>query len=363
MRFLMMVLVNCKRYFKNYLNVILMFLLPIICVVFINCAMNNSQSGLDIKVAIVNEDKGKMGIELANKLNAPEIYKSMGKAMDELKSNSIIAIYEIPENFTETIESGKKPAINSYKLEKGNKTQIFEAQIESKINDMSEFQILKNKGIVSNEKELDKNVIDVKYNSKKGLMDTEAFMPIVLIMFFLMAFSSNFTTDLLNLRKEKILQRFLSTDNKGFAIMGSIYLSMFITQIVMYTSSFIVLDVLFKYNFQNFGFLLLNIALMSLVSISMSIMITRFFKDASAANVVNMLISMVMFFVYTASMMTSSGSNDTKTSIINKLNPFYWCFDSIQKSKVFPDVFILILIALVFFTAGNIRYSNFAKQD
>ncbi|MNN80325.1 hypothetical protein D3C81_1970500 [compost metagenome] len=45
-----------------------------------------------------------------------------------------------------------------------------------------------------------------------------------------------------------------------------------------------------------------------------------------------------------------------------KFTPFYWSLGSIEKSILFPNVFILLLFALIFFSAGSIKYSNFAKK-
>ena len=59
---------------------------------------------------------------------------------------------------------------------------------------------------------------------------------------------------------------------------------------------------------------------------------------------------------------------ETSTSVpgvivtLSKFTPFYWVMDSIEKSILFPNVFILILMDLAFFGAGSIKYSSFAKK-
>ena len=188
-------------------------------------------------------------------------------------------------------------------------------------------------------------------------------MPIVLLMFFLVSFSANISMDLLTLRKEKILERFLTTNNKGYQIMGSIYLSMVIIQIFMYTASFIVMKVLFKLPFQNFGILILNIELMSMVSISLGVMIIRIFKDPGIVTIVVTMASLCMFFLYIIGLIGETSSKVPGIIItISKFTPFYWALGSIEKSVLFPNVFVLILMALAFFSAGSIKYSKFAKK-
>jgi ABC-2 type transport system permease protein len=269
MKFLRMVLVNCKKYFKDYRNIVVMFILPIVSVALVNFFIEGSERGLNVKIAVINLDKGSSGKDLTESLGVNNIYYSKDKALKELKNYNYAALYEIPENFSDNINKNVKPIINSYKLEKGNSTQVFEANLEQKINELLRNKLLKNKDIIMNENEMDKNILKVQYNMRPGLLTAGSLVPIMLIMFYLFCFSSNLSTDLLNLRKGKILERFLSTNNEGYKIMGSIYLSMLIVQVVMYTSAFLVMDIVLKIKFENFGMLLLNIALMSMVSISL----------------------------------------------------------------------------------------------
>lgn len=363
MKFIRMVLVSCKKYMKNIPNIITMFAVPIIVVAFINVFLSSSSKGLDVKVGIINSDKGKIGAEFVKELGVSNIYDNKKNALNDLKDYSVTALYEIPENFTQDINDNKKPEINSYKIEKGNSTQVFEGQMEQKLNELLKVHILRCDNIIKNKNEIDKNFINIKYNMKKGMMDSDEFMPIVLTMFFLLSFSGNFSMDLLNLRNGKILERFLSTSNEGYEIIGSIYLSMWITQVTMYTASFLMMKLVFNYNIQNFGILLINVALLSLVAISLGIMLSRIFKETSIVGFVTMMVSLVMFFLYTTNTMSQTRNIPKIFLTMSKFTPFYWSLESIEKSQLFPNVFILLLIALVFFTAGNIRYSSFAKKQ
>lgn len=363
MKLLRMVGVNSKKYFKDIKNLVMMFFLPIICVMLVNFLMDNSKSGLDTKVAVINNDRGSLGGELISELGVNNIYNDREKAIKDLKNNDFIALYEIPESFTEDINKNVKPEINAYKIEEGNNTSVFEANIEERINDLLKAEILMENKIISNKAEIDRNVLGIQYNVKQGLMTAGSFFPIMLILFFLVTFSSNISTDLLSLKKAKILERFLSTSNRGYEIMGSIYLSMLLVQTTMYTTSFVIMNVVFKYKFENFGMLILNIILMSAISISLGVMISRIFQDPGVASVVITLLSILMYFVYLGGMMGEGSANVPGILVtLSKLTPFYWAMESIEKSIIFPNVFILILMALVFFSAGSIKYSSFAKK-
>lgn len=365
MKFFNMVLVNCKKYFKDYKNIVLMFILPIAVVSLINGLGNHNDDSksLDIKIGILNLDKGSLGKELIEDLKVESVYEDKEVALENLKKYSIISFYEIPEDFTEKINESKKPGINAYKLEEGNNTKFFEVQMEEKLNQLVKFQILKDGNLIKDKGEINKNLINIEYNVEKGIVNSVEFMPIVLIMFFIVSFSCSISTDLLKLRKEKILERFSSTSNKGYQIIGSIYLSMIIAQCTMYTAAFVVMKVIFKFKFANFGILVLNIMLMSIVAISLAIMINRIFKEPGVGTVVINLISIAMFFLYITGGMGENTKDIPQIIVtLSKFTPFYWALGSIEKSVLFPNVFILLLIALVFFSAGSIRYSNFAKE-
>lgn len=88
-------------------------------------------------------------------------------------------------------------------------------------------------------------------------------------------------------------------------------------------------------------------------------MVIRIFKDNQASSLISLLLSMTMFFLYIYSI---SNYSDLSTAL-GKFTPFYWAMDSIEKSVVFPNIFIIILMILVLFTAGSIKYSNFAKES
>lgn len=363
MRFISMVAVNSKRYFKDLKNVIMMLILPFICVAAVSMLLKDGNMNSNEKVAIVNSDSGIQGKELIKKLGVIDIYEKKEQALKELRNYNYMAVYEVPKDFSDKLSRGDIPEITAYKLESGNSTQLFETNLQNKISEMLKVQILSSKNIIIGEENLDKNLINIDYKMKPGLLSQGEFLPIMLILFYLVTFSGNFSADLLTLRKDKILERFLSTRNKGYEIMGSLYLSMLIVQTVLYSASFLLMDLVFKYKFENFGMLLLNIILMSMVSISLVVMITRIFKEGPVASLILTMITMIMFFAYILSVIAETSSKVPEImTTLSKLTPFYWALDSIEKSVIFPNAIILVLMALVFFSAGSIRYSSFAKE-
>lgn len=85
MKFIRMVLVNCKKYIRDYANIVMMFVVPIVCVGMVNVLAGKGSSGLDIKAAIVNLDKGDLGNKLIEDLDVNSIYSDKDKALEDLK--------------------------------------------------------------------------------------------------------------------------------------------------------------------------------------------------------------------------------------------------------------------------------------
>lgn len=364
MKFWRMTAVNCKRYFKDIKNIVLMFLLPIACILLTtSLSGNGNKSNLGVNVAFVNLDRGNLGKEIMNELGVNSYFDTKENALKSLKNYDFPAIYVISEDFSEEIHQNIKPTIESYKLEEGNTTAVFENNLEEKINTMLTYQALKDKSIISNMDEMNKNIIGLKYNIKEGLLSAGSFFPIVLILYFMLSFSSSFGADLLVLRNGKVLERFLATNNKGYKIMGSIYLSMLLVQTILYSASFTIANFVFKYRFENFGVLLLNVVAIGAISISLAVMMGRIFKEPGVVTMVITLISLVVFFIYAGGIDGANGSGVTKLLYtMSKFTPLYWAMDSIEKSIIFPNIFILILMAFALFSAGSIKFSSFAKR-
>lgn len=336
-----MVFSNCARYLKDFKNVLVMFILPVMLVTSLNVFNNNFVSdGSSDKVAIINLDKGYLGNEFIKSLGIKDVYGSKIMALQKLKQYKYYAVYELPKNFSESVNKGIKPIINSYKTKNSNTEAVFESKLELKLNNM-----ITNK--ISNEKH--SNNIVIKYNRK--IEDSNYHGDAFILIYLMVVFSMILSIDLLRLKKNKVLERLRVTGNSAYSIMLSIYVSMFIVQMLLYSMAFLVLSIVFKYDFSNFGIVILNIGLMSILCIGIEIMLSRIFKNDMLISVVGAMIALIMMF--------SSGIDESSMSLnimkFRKLNPFYWVMDSIEKSKIFPNAVIIILMSLVLFTFGGFK--------
>ena len=205
-----------------------------------------------------------------------------------------------------------------------------------------------------------KTVIENTKNVEEG-----AFLVLSLIINFIIFSANNVSSEILNFKKQNILKRAITTSNRGFEIIGGIYLGMILIQSFVYMSVYICGKFIVGYSFDNLAFILINTIVASIFSVSLGVFVTRLFQNESvvalAVNIVG--ISTTFLSLHSMGVMGLSMSKSPWILLnIGKFTPQYWIFDSIKNSSIFPNIFIVILMSLVLFTAGNIKVRDFATN-
>ncbi|EQB4337907.1 ABC transporter permease, partial [Clostridium botulinum] len=189
------------------------------------------------------------------------------------------------------------------------------------------------------------------------------FLVLTLIINFIIFSANNVSSEILNFKKQNILKRAITTSNRGFEIIGGIYLGMILIQSFVYMSVYIGGKFIIGYSFDNLVFILINTIIASIFSVSLGVFVTRLFQNESVVVLVVNIIGISTTFL---SSIHSMGLSVSKSSWIllniEKFTPQYWIFDSMKNSSIFPNIFIVILMSLVLFTAGNIKVRDFATN-
>jgi len=361
MGFIMVLLANCRRYFKDNKNIVFMFFLPIILTGFVYFTGDNESEASNGKIAVINLDRGSYGNKLIKKLKIDKTYKNKTEALEELKNNKYTAVYELPADFSKSANEKLKPVVNVYKLRNGNINGEFENRLKNSIKEIIKANVLEKNNVVKDEKEIEKNIIHIEYKKTDKTIGEDKLFPVLNIMYLMIIHSTLFGKDLVGLKNEKILERVSSTANYGYRILGSIYISMVVVQSAASIGSLLVINFLFKYSFESFGFEVLNIILISMISIATAIMSARMSEQFQIGTLIVVLINLAMLTIYFIGIEKSG--KFALGEILMKFTPFYWAMDSIKNSRIFPNVIILVLIALAFFTAGSVKYSAIAKGE
>lgn len=357
MRFLIVLKSNLKRILKNKTLIFANFLIPLAIVLIFGFIFKNTSMDSK-KDIIINSDRGVYGEEFIKelKINSKiEVYEK-NDAIERLKKKRITVCYEIPENFSELIGKGEKPKIISYSLEKNMNLGNFEFNANSVINKMLLKGELKNSGSdVSMENLRSDGVkVEVIAKEKKTVEDTVVLNMLISFVFFS---SIGVATEFFQLKKENILKRSFTTANSSRTIIGAILGALFILTSICYSIIFLMNIFINAPNTLNKApIILLNLVFIVFFSLSLGVFITRIVKNEKLiAMVLQIIISLTCFVGGSFAPIEFLPKG---VRVFSKFTPQYWSVQSIRTGNV-TLAFVVLLFAVVLFTAGTFKVKNF----
>ena len=365
MKILRLSYINLKRMSKNKSDLIMMLIAPLVIILGTNFMANKGGYNLNADTAFYLEDEGGYGEEILKNIGFKgEIFHNYDEALELLEKNKIVAFYNIPKNFTEKIKKGEKPQIKSHKREEGNITSPLEIQLNNEINNKIKEEVLLSSNIIENREELYKYkgetlIEDEDTNSLSG----SSYMAMLMIIYFIILSSTGIGDEMLKLKKQNVLSRAMTTANKGYEIMGALFLS---TLGLMVGSNLLVLFItklIIGYTIKSFLVIFISILLASMFSITLTIFLTRISEDNTFVSMSTAIYSVASFFLSAIASAPDFYSKVPKAIInLGKFMPQYWLMDSIENTKLFPNTLVLILMILALFTAGSYKFRDFVNK-
>lgn len=355
--------VNYKRFMKKASNIMTLLVIPLLTVLGINYVFEGNRYVDSNATAFNIEDKGTAGKDLLKELEVSKnIFINDEKSADKmLEQNEVAAVYVIPEDFSDKIQRGEKPTIKAYKREKDQESSL-EIQLNKKLNEKLEAQILLNNKLINSADEINKKLIATDISYKKSPLGNNLFLTVFMIIYCIILSSANVASELLPLRRDRVLERALTTANKGYEIIGSFYLAIFLAQMTMGVLVLVVGKFIIHFHIVSLHIILINIVLASLFSLSLTLMVTRLLNNAAIVSNLLTLYSAVSIILSTFAETSSNQSFIVKS--MAKFTPHYWAINSIENARLFPNSLIMLLMAAAMFTAGSIRARNFlGKAD
>lgn len=366
MNLFQLVLVNIKRMLKDPMKIGFMFIMPIFVILFVNfldSSDTTSSSISNLQVAYNIEDEGSLWEEIYGGASKSQwiFLNEKDKAMELLETNEVAVVYNIPSDFTEKINNYEKPIIESYKREDGNVSIPIEFEINSKINEFIKEKLLIDKGIISSKDDLYILKTETVFERNKKAVNGDVHMVTLMLIYFIILGSTTIVQELIEYKKKNIISRSITTPNKSSVILGSIVLAILTFQVLANVIVLLLGSKFFGYEFVSFPIILINFILASLFSITLSIAMTRIFKNESSGSLVTALVSLLSMYL---SMFTENVYQNVPNFIKNlgKFTPQYWIFDSLEKSIIFPNVFIVLLMVLALFSAGSYKLKDFVRK-
>jgi len=355
--------INLKLSLKDIGNYLVMFVAPLALTLGINFIASKSGYVADTALAFDIRDEGAYAEEILQSMDINEniFFNEEEKAIDLLHKNEVVAVYQIPEDFTEKIQEGEKPNIKAFKREEGNVTLAFEMRLEEEINNKIKREILIKEGVIDKNSELLKYAAraDVILPGDKKL-DREFLLAMSMIIYFIILSSSTIGEKIISMKKQNILSRAMSTANRGYEILGSLCLSILAFQVLANLAVIFISQLMIGFSIPSFPIVLINIVLASLFSITFTMFMTRIFENQGAVSFAAVIFSIASVFL---TLVASESSSFPQVPLIiknlGKLTPLYWLMDSVENLKLFPNALVVLLMILVLFSGGNYKLKNF----
>ena len=354
MKLLLLCLNQIKKNIKNVKSLMLMFVMPFVVITFISVitsgGSSNTASSFSNVVVNIN-DNGKMAEELTSDIKFSAVYYGLSdKAMASLKSNDVVAVYEIPSDFTASLQAGKKPQVSVKLLKEGSGTDYYNSRIEAFIDSKLKESIYKASNI--DYSKMKENIPVIKQEAKSEGIKTNQIFVLIFIMNFIFFSSNGVSSEIIEMKKQRVLQRAITTPNKEWQIVWSIYIGQVAAMFISYSVITVLQMFINKIAFSNLPVILLNVFLMSCISLAFGLAVLRISEKENIASLINNLVGTVFCFVAIAGV-----TNELTSSLViknfAKFTPNYWAISSILDGSFVKSSIILILTVVVLFTAGT----------
>lgn len=349
-----LVLINIKRQLKNPGILLMTIVMPVIMLLF----MNGTSSDEKLEgVGIIDNSKSNYSKEMILELEKEyTIDKLSGQIEDNynlLRENKLGVIYVIDSNFQKQIEDGKVPEVKSYTVETSNGSMMAENIIKNYIFNKLEEKI--SEGLSANSiNTVVKNIKEEKETYK---------MTIIMLCYFMMLGGGIVSTEIIRLKEQKVLRRTIATANKDVTILGSLFISSFLLQGILSVAGFIFIANITKIPANKIPEGSFIIFLGSLITTAIVVAATRWIKNPVIASLSTMVFGLLAFGLgMLGTELTDYENIPASISRISIISPFTWLLRIINTNEIIVPTLIIVLMSLVFFTAGSFRLRQFVKE-
>lgn len=350
-----LVLSNLKRYFKSPALLLPMILMPALLAISVVFISGKSDTPIYLpKVSVVGNLDGEYESKLIKELNASDSSFNLNNknlAIDLLQENDICAIFVLENSFSTDIKNLEKPSIEVIKTQEGGGSIWAESSVESFINDSI-------KSIVA--PEFNSSVITANIIKEDSLIPGNNVVVVFMISYCLYVSAASFGKDLIDLRSANVLRRMISTKNKDFEIIFSIFFSLFLVQSISCILTLLGLNIILDMELTLSSILI--IVANCFVSTGFVMTLARVFKTEVGVSLGSVFYSLASVGLCLTNMLPSFDTNINFVNNLAKISPIYWTFEAMRNDNLLLSFSALILLGLIFVTAGSFRLRDFAKN-
>lgn len=350
-----LVLSNLKRYFKSPALILPIILMPAVLSISIMAISSKRDNSFYLpKVSVVSNLNGEYENRLIEKLNATNTsfdLKDKNSAIDLLQDNEVCAVFVLEDDFSKDIKNIKKPNVEVIKNQEGGGSIWAESTVDSFINDSI-------KSIVA--PDINSSVVSANIIEEESLIPESNVLIVFMISYCLYVSSASFSKDLIDLRSANVLRRMISTKNTDFEIIFSIFFSLFLVQAIACVFTLVGLCIILDI-WLTFSSILIVVA-NCFVSTGFVMTLARIFKTEVGVSLGSVFYSLATVGLCLTNILPSMDTSINFVSNLAKLSPIYWTFEAMTNNNLLLSFLALILLGLIFVTAGSFKLRDFAKN-
>ncbi|TCK86746.1 ABC-2 type transport system permease protein [Natranaerovirga hydrolytica] len=352
--------VHYKRMIKTSSNWLMMFLIPVVIILFV-LFMQDHEKAIDATEAAFNiEDEGMYWEELLKDIGIYNhiFINDQEGAIQLLENKEVNVVYHIPSDFTDRIKKGEMPTIETFVTQEDAGAIITEVLIQEWLNTKIYEEILIHEGLIAHSEDLPQLQIKAVPVIENNYINIKLRVTMLLIIFYIIYASVEVCEQMVKLKNDNVLLRAATTSNSWKKITGSIYIALFLIEISIFSLVFITAKFIGNFQVEAFLYMMLTIILAVCISIALGFLMLRLVKKTELISVLSIMVTIVMFYI--SVMGSGNDANQAFWLIHNiaKFMPIYWLLDIVNHLRLFPAVPILILMSVAMFTVGNIRGSR-----
>ena len=353
---------HIKRIVKSPALIGQMVILPTIVTLFMvfiqlsttnknNTTTSSSTPSLAIVLEEGNEEFQK---ELESLYSKNVFYTDKEQALNELEKGYIRSVYVVPKNFVQSLGNGQKKQMEVYSRQK-QKEVLLEQDMQGILQKQLIDTALQKEGILEKGELFKQSENQLVHFEEENATTVSYVLLLLLVMFYILFNVSSISFDLITFKKNYVLKRSLLAPRSNAWITKSFLGAYFVVMFVANLFIIFFMDRVMNVGIPNWFNVCLLVASGIIYSLSLGLFLFRIFKNPMMAQQVGVFGTLFFAGLGMAPKLFQSEIID----IVAHFSPVYWFVQILDRQELLPGLPMVLVMALVFFTAGNYRLETY----
>lgn len=351
MKYLQLTWFHFKRIvFQSDSFLVLTFVVPLVMICGLNFVFSSdSSASLGDPFAVVNHSDWVMENVYPQLESGQQemFYDDADEAFRQLEQAEISLVYEIPENFPESIE-----LIQAYSLNGSNSDSFFEQDFTAAMIQALADSLIEAEGIIW----ASQTVASPTVLNLTTPVDARLSMSIFMIVFFMSYACGIIASDLSKLRADQVLKRSIVTNASSPLILGSVLTAFSLYNFISAFLVIAIVSLIFSIPITQISLIISALLAFCIFTVGLTMLLFRIIKNISLIQIVGVIVTILLVFI---------GLGIFEGPILGSLSylsPFYWLLEALDTGIIWKNIPIIVLYGLVLFTAGSFKVERMVQK-